>query len=232
MQSTAEDLRRREFPARRQFMWVAILGVILISTQGVGQTPGNRLPTIRGGRVFERSLEAVGESPAGAQEASLLRVAISSANRNNLEQVVAALEAFTAENPTSIWTPSLRASLGRHHCVAGARTKALAQWERAWEDTRQYTTGAGKRVADYTLVYWTRLLAELGRLDELQVIFAEAEGRRLGSGPLTQEYLRTKETYGVLRRSPEAAYRCGWLVLNTYQARGVNREKQFSTEGF
>src|SRR5208283_594342 len=92
--------------------------------------------------------------------------------------------------------------------------KALEQWERAWDATRQYQTGAGKRVADYTLAYWTRMLVELGRLDELQVVFAEAEGRHLDGGPLLQKYLRTKEMYRILRRRPELAYRCGWLVLD------------------
>jgi hypothetical protein len=108
----------------------------------------------------------------------------------------------------------LRANLGRHYCVEGHWTKALEQWERAWDATRQYQTGAGKRIADYTLAYWTRLLVELGRMDELQVIFAEAEGRHLDGGPLLQRYLRTKEMYGVLRLRPELTYRCGWLVFD------------------
>jgi hypothetical protein len=205
---------RRVFPGRRQFFWAAILSAITASTPGLAQTPGQRLPAIRGGLLFEQPLEAVAQSPTAAQEASLLQVAIASASAANADEVVEALEAYVAENPSSVWTPSLRARLGRHYCSEGYWTKALEHWERAWGDTKQYPTGPGKQVADYTLAFWTRLLVELGRLDELQAIFAEAEGRVLDGGPLTRKYLRTKEGYGILRQRPEAAYRCGWLVLN------------------
>src|SRR5450759_330929 len=58
------------------------------------------------------------------------------------------------------------------------------------------------------------MLVELGRLDELQVVLAEAEGGHLDGGPLRQKHLRTKEMYRIMRRRPELTYRCGWLVLN------------------
>ena len=214
MKPIAGETGRRVFPGRRQFFWAAILSVITVSTQGLAQTAGQQLPAIRGGLLFEHPLEAVANNPAAAQEAGVLGVAVASASVANLDAVVDALEAFVEENPSSVWTPSLRANLGRYHCTEGRWTKALEYWERAWDDTRQYDRGAGKRVGDYTLACWTRLLVELGRLDELQVIFAEAEGRVLDGGPLTQKYLRTRETYGILRQRPGAAYRCGWLVLN------------------
>ncbi|MEI6785619.1 MAG: hypothetical protein WCQ21_32425, partial [Verrucomicrobiota bacterium] len=188
--------------------------MIIASTQGLAQTPGQRPLAMRGGLLFEHPLEAIAESAAAAQEASVLRVAVNSASRDNVLDVAEALEAFAAENPTSAWTPSLRANLGGYYCTEGYWTKALEQWERAWDATKHYPSGTGKRLADFTLAYWTRLLVELGRLDELQVIFAEAEGRNLDGGPLLQKYLRTKELYAMLRQRPEVAYRCGWLVLN------------------
>jgi len=194
--------------------WAAILSVMTASTQGLAQTPGQKLPPIRGGLIFDHPLEAVAESPTAAQEAGVLSVATASASVANLDAVIDALEAFVTENPTSVWTPSLQANLGRYHCTEGRWTKALEHWGQAWDATKQYNGGAGKRVADYTLAFWTRLLVELGRLDELQVIFAEAQGRVLDGGSLTQKYLRTREGYGILRQHPVAGYRCGWLVLN------------------
>ena len=214
MKSTASVSEPTVFTACRPFVWAAMLSVIIASTQGLAQTAGQRRLAMRGGLLFEHSLEAVAASPTAAQEASVLRAAISSTRLENVPEVAEALEAFAAENPTSVWTPSLRANLGRYYCTEGHWTKALEQWERAWNDSKQYQTGTGKRVADFTLAYWTRLLVELGRLDELQVVFAEAQGRHLGGGPLLQKYLRTKDMYAMLRQSPEAAYRCGWLVLN------------------
>ena len=165
---------------------------------------------MRGGLLFEHSLEAVAASPTAAQEASVLRAAISSTRLENVPEVAEALEAFAAENPASVWTPSLRANLGRYYCTEGHWTKALEQWERTWNETKQYQTGTGKRVADFTLAYWTRLLVELGRLDELQVVFAEAQGRHLGGGPLLQKYLRTKDMYAMLRKYSVNTFASRW----------------------
>src|SRR5664280_1197569 len=116
MKPTAGDSGRRVFLGRRQFVWAAVLSIIM-ATPGLAQTPGQRLPGIRGGLVFEHPLEAVADSPAAAQEAGVLRAAVNSANLNNVVEVAEALEAFAAENPSSAWTPSLRANLGRHDCV-------------------------------------------------------------------------------------------------------------------
>ena len=214
MKSTASVSETTVFTACRPFVWAAMLSVIIASTRSLAQTPAQRPAIIRGGLLFEHPLEAVAVSPAAAQEAGVLRAALSSANRDNAMEVAEALEAFVAENPSSVWTPSLRANLGRYYCTEGHWSKALVHWERAWDDTKRYQTGAGKRVGDHTLASWTRMLVELGRLDELQVIFAEAGDRRLDGGPLSQNYLQNKEAYGILRHRPEAAYRCGWQVLN------------------
>jgi hypothetical protein len=140
MKPTAGDTGRRVFPGRRQFVWAAIVSVIIASAPGLAQTPGQGLPAVRGGLLFEHPVEAVAESPAAAQEAGVLRATVNSARLNNLVEVAEALEAFVAENPSSAWTPSLRASLGRYYCTEGP-----------WDATRQYQTGAGKRIADYTL---------------------------------------------------------------------------------
>lgn len=198
--------------------WQRLVGAVLLSfalgsTQGLAQPLGVYLPVIKG-PIVERPIEAVGLSPTAAQEGGLLQTAVQAANQSNMADVEQALEAFVTENPSSVWTPSLQANLGRHYCTEGHWTKSLEEWEQAWDATKNYERGAGKRVADYTLAHWTRLLVELGRLDELQVLLAEAGNRRLDGGPLTQKFLRTKELYGILQHYPEASYRCGWLVLN------------------
>lgn len=101
MTPTTSDSARRVFPGRRQFIWAAVLSVMIVSTPGLAQTPGQRLPGIRGGLVFEHPLEAVADSPAAAQEAGLLKATVNSANRDNVVEVAEALEAFAAENPAS-----------------------------------------------------------------------------------------------------------------------------------
>jgi hypothetical protein len=69
MKPIAGDSGRRVFLGRRQFVWAAVLS-LLMSTPGLAQTSGQGLPAIRGGLLFEHPLEAVAESPAAAQEAS------------------------------------------------------------------------------------------------------------------------------------------------------------------
>ena len=116
MKSTASVSETTVFTACRPFVWAAMLSVIIASTQGLAQTPGQRPLAMRGGLLFEHPLEAIAESAAAAQEASVLRVAVNSASRDNVLDVAEALEAF-AENPTSAWTPSLRANLGGYYCT-------------------------------------------------------------------------------------------------------------------
>ena len=219
MKSTAGNTNSIPFTAWRRFIWAGARGLVM-ATQGLAQAPGQAIPAIRGGCFFEHPVEAIAESPTAAQEAIALRAAVNGANLSNIPEVEEVLEAFIAENPSSVWTPSLRANLGRHYCTEGYWTKALEQSEHAWDDTKQDKTGPGKRVGDYALVSWTRLLVELGRLDELQVVFAEAGPRRLDGGPLSQKFVRTKEMYRILRSRPQASYRCGWPVSE--QAGGRN----------
>jgi RHS repeat-associated protein len=140
----------------------------------------------------------------------------------DLLDVAQLLESFAEENPSSPWTPSLRANLGWYYFEEGSYTKALDQMERAWMATKDHKIGPGKRIADYALAHWTRFLLALGRLEQLEVILAETQGTALDGGPLQQRFLRTREKYGIMRSHPAAAYRCGWMVMDhlVQQARG------------
>jgi hypothetical protein len=184
---------------------------------------------------FEHPLQAVGDSPLASQEAAALALAIQSTAGQELHETASLLEAFTQENPSSVWTPSLRANLGRYYWREGAYTKALAHLEAAWEAAKS-TGSQGKPVADYALANWTRLLVDLGRLDELDAIFSETAGRTLDAGPLQQRFLRSQEMYRIIKHTPSSSYRCGWLVLGQLSAavRGqgpkATNEKDFYNE--
>lgn len=191
---------------------------------------------LRGPWFFDRPPEPVLETSEGLREAALLQRGITALRERKAEESVDLLEAFIAEHPSSVWVPSLRANLGRHYGEQGAYTRALQHWESAWEATKGYADGPGKRVADYVLAKWTRKLLGLGRVEELGVLLAEAQGRRLDAGPLQQMLIRTREAYGVLKESPASSYRCGWVVLDELlrRARGKGLElsslKEFYTE--
>ena len=164
--------------------------------------------------IFERPIEALGQTQASAQEGAVLKAAIQSTMYSRTAETFGLIEAFVNDNPSSAWTPALRVCIGQHYLETGRYIKTLEHWERVWEETKSYQTGPGKRVADYALAHWTRLLVALGRMEELELILAETRERHLDGGPLQQKFLRTQEAFGIVRRHPSASYRCGWMVLN------------------
>lgn len=82
-----------------------------------------------------------------------------------------------------------------------------------WEATGFATEPGAKRVADFTLAHWTRLLASLGRREALAVLFAQSQDRVLDGGPLEELFLATQEGFMRMVTDPGAAYRCGTLAL-------------------
>ena len=82
-------------------------------------------------------------------------------------------------------------------------------------------SGGGKRVADFTLAHWTRLLASLGRRETLAGLFAETYDRVLDGGPLQEIFFATQEGYKTMVSDPGISYRCGSLaVLNVGRSLG------------
>ena len=185
------------------------------SSWPAGPSLAQGLLRVRGGAIFEEPIEAVSHGATSEREQALLDAAIRTAQAKDLPELAEFLDKFLSENPGSAWAPSCAcAHFAQHYLDEGEYSKALAGWERVWEATHQYPDGLEKRAADYALANWTRLLAELGRVEDLEVIFAETEGRQLDAEPLQQKFLRTREVYRLLRQKPTASYRCGWLVLN------------------
>lgn len=122
------------------------------------------------------------------------------------------LERFIREHPVSAWVPSLRANLAQAYRERGLYSSALNHWERAWNATRG-ETGHGKQVADFTFAYWTRLLASLGRVETLESLFKETEGRAFDGGPLQQVVDATREGYTIMKLRPGFSYQCGTYAL-------------------
>lgn len=129
-------------------------------------------------------------------------------------QEINALATFVQQHPDSPWTPSVRSSLGKHFRDRGRYSDALEQWRAAWLATRDFKDGDGKKVADDALVHLTRLLANLGKQEDLQAIFEEIDQRNLDSGPLQQMMMRTKEAFVQMSKRPEVAFTCGTLALD------------------
>src|SRR6266540_4687869 len=73
-----------------------------------------------------------------------------------------AMELFVSTYTNSAWLPSLESQLGKYYREHGRYTLALQHWAAAWAVTKDAADGPAKEVADFTLAFYTRLLAIKG----------------------------------------------------------------------
>jgi len=163
--------------------------------------------------VFLEPIVCVGEGRPERAESEALWAAIEVMREQGAKPGVEALEMFLETHPESRWTPSVRASLGYYYRDIGRYSLALKHLEAAWEATQNAPSANGKKVADYALAHWTRLLARLGRVETLAKVFRESDGRVLDGGPLEQVYQSALEGYLSMLFRPEASFRCGSLAV-------------------
>jgi hypothetical protein len=181
--------------------------------------------------AFARPIVAVGEVSLTAEDTLALGVIVRQAHDATLaaaalpanrdearHQIQAAtveeLERFISAYPESAWVPSLRANLGKHYRDIGRYTLALEHWGAAWEALKGAADGPAKVEGDYALARYARLLAEFCRMEALELLLQETQGRVLDRGPLSQMMVRTREAYAMMRVNPGVAYRCGNLALH------------------
>ena len=164
--------------------------------------------------AFVRPIVWTGDQLPTGDDTSALATAIAVWHTQGEEAGAEALEIFIGTYTNSAWLPSLRSQLGKYYRERGRYTLALQHWEASWAATRDATDGPAKEVADFTLAFYTRLLASLGRIETLDEIFSATTGRTLDSGPLQQMYLRTREGWAQMHRNPGHSYRCGAFALN------------------
>ncbi len=193
----------------------------------------NRTERIARPAVFSHLILPVDTTASTEQETQDLLDALNFDRPKDFKRTAEQVESFIASHSTSRWTASLRSNLGQYYREHGRHTLALQHWEAAWEATKDFKDGNGKRVADITLAHWTRLLASLGRYETLTEIFQTTKGRILDRGPMSQMFRRTQEAYVQMGKIPGMSYRCGTfamanvayqLVGRNYDAKALDRE--------
>ena len=167
-----------------------------------------------GPRLFGDCLLATDSGPGALAELKVLREAIAKTRAVDRMEVAALMEAYMAENPASPWVPSLHVALGRVCYWEGLYTGALEHWAKAWELTGDIKDGPGTVVGDQALAEHARLLTELGRLEQVDLLLAETKERLFYDGSALRKHLRTIEMHGRLRHYPSLSYRCGFMVLD------------------
>jgi RHS repeat-associated protein len=181
------------------------------STEAPNDKTSALIETIAKVKAFGEPVIHIGNSPSEKESALLLEnLNLASSDAGKL---ILALETFIVDNPKSAWVPSLRANLAYYYRLSGRYSQALEHWESAWNATKDFPSGNEKRIADYTIANWTHLLASLGRVNELEKIFQETNGRVLGSRTLQKRLNDTKEGLATMRKNPDIAYKCGTFAL-------------------
>jgi RHS repeat-associated protein len=173
--------------------------------------------------VLYQPLVWVGNAPPAEEQNQALSDEVQKIKAHGVERSIPALEGFMASYADSPWIPSLRANLGRYYFEHGLYTKALQNWDMAWKSTKDATNGPAKQVADFTLAYWTHLLASLGRIDTLKSLLQQTRGREFSSKPLQQIFNQSKEGYRMMHADPGVCFKCGTFALaNAARAMGTN----------
>jgi RHS repeat-associated protein len=144
---------------------------------------------------------------------------------NGVAAGFAALKTFVTDHPQSPWTPALEVHMAEYYRIDGNYTPALTFWKSAWDSTKDSNDAAGQKVAARAIAGLSRLLASLGRKDELRSLFKELDDRHLSLGPYSTTVGETKEAWAAMNLKPGESYRCGSLALgNLANALGVNKQ--------
>jgi RHS repeat-associated protein len=206
------------------FRGLALLGGLLLSLVlgpclNAGEVPGKAIE-IRG---FRDEVRVVGGRLASAEQVSRLEdlstkyrsMARAGANPSPgmLRQQMAELEVYLKENPDSPYNPDIRRQLGRFYRSSGRYALALERWREGFEACQGFTEGFGKEVADECVAERAKVLASLGRVDELEELKEQMRGRKLDGGFRTMQFREAMESLAMMRRHPEISFRCGPYAL-------------------
>src|SRR6266545_1711557 len=204
-------IRRLLFPASGCVLLMNSLSFTLGAETGISLSEATGV-----GRVaaFTRPVVWIGPDAPSGEDTSALADAFRVWFGRGEEAGLEALEAFVESYTNSAWLPSLESQLGKYYRERGRYTLALQHWASSWAATKDAPDGPAKGVADFTLAFYSRLLASLGRIETLDQIFAETAGRTLDQGPLSAIYMGTVEGWAQMHREPGRSYRCGAFALS------------------
>ncbi|MBA3351497.1 MAG: hypothetical protein H0U23_03575, partial [Blastocatellia bacterium] len=123
-----------------------------------------------------------------------------------------ALENFVATYTFSRWTPSLQLNLGMLYYASGWYSLAVTEWSASWEATKNINTAEATKVANAALAQYARMLARVGRREELSTLLG-ASKNRVFQGRARTDYVSASEGYAQMVNGPDRAYRCGPFAL-------------------
>ncbi len=163
--------------------------------------------------LFQEALVWVGSQPPPANESQALLDDIDVFKAKGVDAGFVSLDRFVKTYPHSAWTPALEVHLAEHDRARGRYDEALAYWQWAWDKTKDNQDAVSQGLAVRSIAGWTRLLASLGRKDEIQSLFGELDERHLPLGMYATTIQGTRDAVGIMAGQPGESYRCGSFAL-------------------
>lgn len=154
-------------------------------------------------RVFEEPLVPLGH-PTSVEENEALASALVSYLDGGSSDALGGLEAFLSAHPGSAWRAALLLDMGIVYRRTGYFTKALGAWKEAWDLSKGEIEPKGRAVADRALADLATLDARLGRVEDLEALLGETQGRDI-HGSASEKLNQAREGLWLMQHKPERA---------------------------
>ena len=166
---------------------------------------------ISNARIFDEPLVPLGSTVE--RENQVLASALQKFIVRKSNDDASALEQFIKGHSKSPWNASLLCNLGLLYYHTGYFSKALSAWEESWQLSKNQSDPYGKSIGDRSLGELAKMNARLGRIERLETLMKEIEGRNI-QGPATAKVQGAREGLWLMNNLPEEAFRCGPLALD------------------
>jgi hypothetical protein len=163
--------------------------------------------------AFPEPLEPVGGARPGNIESETLWAALELMVSEGGRSGAQALEVFLEAFPDSAWAPTVHYGLAGYYERTGRYSMALRHGEMAWAMIREATDYSTRRLADRVLARWSRLLAQLGRIEDLNRIAGALLNRQPVEGRVAFELQKVLARYSAILHRPEGVHKCGYLAV-------------------
>lgn len=135
-----------------------------------------------------------------------------------------ALVDYVDRFPESPWRLAFQLNLGLLEYRRGQFSRSLNTFKSAWSAGRGIAEGPGKLLTDRAAGEYAKLLARLGRYDELDLFFADIPDRTF-VGQASELIAAAREGRALMEDRPGVAFRCGPLALASIAISQGDKEK-------
>ncbi len=206
--TSSNGRRIRRVAALSLLLWIAPGSVLAApeSTSPVAQQISRK-------KVFAEPLIWVGSEQPSDTDSEALLEALDTVRPPRVQSGIAAVESFISTHANSPWIPSLHANLAAYHRETGRYSLALAHWQAAWSAVGSTSGENERRIGDFALASWLRLLASLGRQDEIRAILDQIGDRQLSRLDWQKNLVEVKQAVITMDRDPSVSFKCGTFSL-------------------